>query len=48
VGVFIGDSLLDDMSDDGEELMLRRECAPGGRCPNERDEIIRAGVGGDC
>jgi hypothetical protein len=48
VGVSIGEPLLDDMEDCGEELMLSRACAPGGRCPNERVEIIRPGVEGDC
>lgn len=41
VGVSMGESLLDDMEDCGEELMLRRACAPGGRCPNDRVEIMR-------
>jgi hypothetical protein len=48
VGVSIGDSLLEDMEDCGEELRLKRARAPGGRCPNERVEIIRPGVEGDC
>lgn len=43
VGVFIGESLQDDMEGWGDELMLRRACAPGGGCPKERVEIIRSG-----
>ena len=45
-GVSAGESLLDDMEGCGEELMLRRACAPGGGCPKERVEIIRPGS--DC
>jgi hypothetical protein len=41
VGVFMGESLLDDMEGCGEELMLRRACAPGGGCPKVMVEIIR-------
>lgn len=42
VGVFAGDSLLDDMEGWGEELMLRRACAADGGCPKLMVEIIRA------
>lgn len=42
MGVFIGESLLDDMEGCGDELMLRRACAPGGGCPKVRVEIIRS------
>lgn len=42
MGVFIGESLLDDMEGCGDELMLRRACALGGGCPKERVEIIRS------
>jgi hypothetical protein len=42
VGVFVGDSLLDDMEGCGEELMLRRACAPGGGGAKLMVEIIRS------
>lgn len=41
LGVFKGDSLADDMEGCGEELVLKRACAPGGGWPKERVEIIR-------
>jgi hypothetical protein len=46
LGVFIGESLADDMEGCGEELVLRRECAPGGGWPKERVDIIRSNNGG--
>ena len=42
LGVVIGESLADDMEGCGEELVLRRACAPGGGWPKERVEIIRS------
>jgi len=42
VGVFVGESLLDDMEGCGEELTLRRACAPGGGCANWMVEFIRS------
>jgi hypothetical protein len=41
VGVFIGESLLDDIEGCGEEEMLRRACALGGGWPKVRIEVIR-------
>lgn len=43
LGVVEGDSLADDIEGGGEELVLRRACAPGGGLPKERVEIIRSG-----
>lgn len=43
LGVVKGDSLDDDMEGCGEELVLKRVCAPGGGWPKERVEIIRSG-----
>lgn len=43
LGVLKGDSLEDDMEGCGDELVLRRACAPGGGWPSERVEIIRPG-----
>lgn len=43
-GVFIGDSLLDDMEGCGDELTLRRACAPGGGCPREKVDGILPGT----
>lgn len=42
LGVVIGESLADDIEGCGEELVLRRACAPGGDGPKERVEIIRS------
>lgn len=41
LGVVKGDSLADDMEGCGEELVLKRACAPGGGWPKETLEIIR-------
>lgn len=41
LGVAKGESLEDDMEGCGDELVLRRACAPGGGWPSERVEIIR-------
>lgn len=38
-----GESLADDMEGCGDELVLRRACAPGGGWPKEKVEIIRPG-----
>jgi len=43
LGVVIGESLADDMEGCGEELVLRRACAPGGGWPKVRIEFIRSG-----
>jgi len=42
LGVVKGESLADDMEGCGEELVLKRVCAPGGEWPKERVEIIRS------
>jgi hypothetical protein len=46
LGVVIGESLADDIEGCGEELVLRRACAPGGGWPKERVDIIRSSNGG--
>lgn len=46
LGVVIGESLAEDMEGCGEELVLSRACAPGGRWPNETVEIIRSDMEG--
>jgi hypothetical protein len=45
LGVLIGESLADDIEGCGEELVLRRACAPGGGWPKERVDIIRSSSG---
>jgi hypothetical protein len=42
LGVVIGESLADDMEGCGEELVLKRACAPDGGWPKERVDIIRS------
>lgn len=42
LGVVKGESLAEDMEGGGDELVLRRACAPGGEGPNEILEFIRA------
>jgi len=42
LGVAMGESLADDIDGCGEELVLKRACAPGGSWPKERVEIIRS------
>jgi hypothetical protein len=46
LGVDIGESLADDMEGCGDELVLKRLCAPCGGWPKERVEIIRSGEEG--
>lgn len=41
-GVVRGESLAEDMEGWGDELVLRREGAPGGEGPKEKVEIIRS------
>lgn len=42
LGVVNGESLEEDMEDCGDELVLKRECAPDGEGPKEMVEIIRS------
>jgi hypothetical protein len=42
LGVVSGESLADDMEGCGEELVLKRACAPGGEWPKETVEIIQS------
>jgi hypothetical protein len=44
LGVVNGESLADDMEGWGDELVLKRLCAPGGGWPKETVEIIRSRV----
>ena len=43
-GVVNGESLADDMEGCGDELVLKRVCAPGGEGPKETGETIRSRV----
>jgi hypothetical protein len=42
LGVVNGESLAEDMEGCGDELVLKRVCAPGGEGPKEKVEIIRS------
>ena len=44
LGVVNGESLADDMEGCGDELVLKRVCAPGGEGPKETGETIRSRV----
>lgn len=46
IGVVMGELLADDMEGCGEELVLKRACAPGGGKPYEVLEFIRSVNGG--